>query len=91
MARLLEPLVGWLERGGDPWAACDQYWLARQTLMDEGASFEGSGWTFLSNLDTATDSYARDEDRTPYQIDDDRLRIEVEAALVGLRAIGLLD
>lgn len=87
--RLLEPVYGWLLRGGDAWQACDDYWLVRRSLMDEGASFEGPGWTFLSDIDVAMDSFSPDDHRTPYQIDEDQLRSEVTTAIEGLRALGL--
>ena len=87
--RLLEPVYEWLLRGGDAWRACDEYWLVRRSLIDEGASFEGPGWKFLSDIDVAIDSFSPDDDRTPYQIDEAQLRSEVTAAIGGLQALGL--
>jgi len=87
--QLLEPIYEWLLRGGDAWQAGDRYWLIRRSLMDEGASFEGPGWNFLSDIDVAIDSYSPGDGRTPYQIDEAQLRREVTLAIEGLRSLGL--
>jgi len=45
----------------------------------------------MSAIDTAMDVFNADPDRNPDEIDETQLRIEVEAALIGLRSVGLVD
>jgi hypothetical protein len=88
--RLLTPVVGWHEHGGDAWQVDLEYWARRRQLIEVGEQFAGHGADLLSQIDTAMDSFSPDPDRGPDQIDEDQLRQEVGAAIGGLRKIGLL-
>jgi len=87
---LVGPVVEWLRDGGDAWAMNLGYWDTRQKLMDMGETFGGPGAEFLSNVDTAMDSFSPDADRGPYQIDEAQLRLELDKAIGGLQALGYL-
>lgn len=89
--RLLAPAFAWLAGTRDPWEANLEYWRVRRELMDEGEVFGGPAGPYLSNIDTAMDSFSPDPDRDPDQIDEGQLRSEVEAAIAHLRELGLVE
>ena|SRR5438309_6646376 len=88
--RLLRPVLEWMKSGGDAWQMNLDYWTRRRELMDEGEVFEGPSGEYLSNIDTAMDSYSPHADRGSHQIDERRLKSELETAVRGLRDIGFL-
>jgi hypothetical protein len=87
---LLAPVLEWIQKGGDAWAMNLAYWDTRQELMDLGETFDGPPAEFLSNIDTAMDSYSPGPDRGSHQIDELQLRAEVAAAIDKLRQLGYL-
>lgn len=89
--RLLAPVFEWLAGTRDPWDMDLEYWRIRRELMDGGEMFDGPAASFLSNIDTAMDSFSPDSDRDPHQIDEAQLRAEVEGALSSLRKLGYVD
>ena len=86
--RLLVRVIDWVLDGGDTWKINLDYWEIRRQLMNEGEQFEGPVGSALSNIDTAMDAYSPDPDRGPDQIDDRRLRQELELAFEKLRGLG---
>jgi hypothetical protein len=77
-----------LVASGIPTAA----WRSTSCCSELGDVPVGPGWIFLSNIDTAMDVFNPDPGRDPDdEIDEMQLRTEVEAALLGLRSLGLLD
>ena len=53
--------------------------------MEQGQMFDGERATFLSNMDTAMDSFSPDPTRHSYQINRSQLKAELEAAIKGLQ------
>lgn len=78
---LLRPVFVWLQRGGDAEQVDLAYWDARRRLMKNGESFGGPGAEWLSNIDAAMDAYSTDPDPAPFEIDEQQLRREVQAAV----------
>lgn len=90
VGRLLGPVLAWLEHGGDAWELDLEYWRTHGALMEEGASLDGFGWELISNIDAAMDVFSPRPDRDPDEIDERQLRLELLAAVQGLRELGLL-
>ena len=88
---LLGPVFEWLAGRRDPWDMNLDYWRIRRELMDGGELFDGPPAQFLSNIDTAMDSFSLDPDRSPDEIDEAQLRSEVEAAILSLRRLGYVE
>jgi hypothetical protein len=88
--QLLVPVLSWIATGGDAWQMNLNYWEQRRRLMDEGEAFDGPASEYLSNIDTAMDSFSPKADRGWHQIDEAQLRSELETALDGIRRSGLL-
>jgi len=76
---------------GDPWQMDLEYWERRRQMMDEGETFDGPPGKYLSNIDTAMDSFTPAADRDSHQIDEAQLRVELDAAIGALKKIGYLD
>lgn len=89
--RLLVPVFEWLTGQRDAWDMDLEYWQIRRELMDGGELLDGSPAEFLSNIDTAMDSFSPDPDRNPDEIDETQLRSEVEAAIGRLRELGYVE
>lgn len=87
---LLAPVIEWMRDGGDAWSVNLSYWDTRRELMELGETFDGPAGEFLSNIDTAMDSFSPDADRGSHQIDEAQLKAELEVAIQRLRSLGYL-
>ena len=91
MDRLLAPVFAWFAGTRNAWDTSLEYWRVRRELMDAGEVFDAPAGTYLSNIDTAMDSFSPEPDRDPDQIDEAQLRFEVEVAIARLRELGLVE
>jgi hypothetical protein len=91
VARLLAPIFEWLAGRLDPWDMDLEYWRIRRELMAGGEVFDGPPAQFLSNIDTAMDSFSPEPDRSHPDIDEAQLRAEIEVAIARLRDLGYAE
>jgi hypothetical protein len=87
---LLQPVADWLDQGGDAWQMDLDYWATRHALLNSGEMLDGPASEFLSNIDTAMDSYNPDPDPEFHQIDEVQLRRELDQAIASLKKLGYL-
>jgi hypothetical protein len=87
---LVGPLIQWMETGGDAWEVNLSYWDTRRELMQVGEMFDGPAGEYLSNIDTAMDSFNPDADRGSHEIDEAQLKLELGNAIGRLRGLGYL-
>jgi hypothetical protein len=67
------------------------YWKTRHQMMEEGEYFGGVGGEVMSSLDVSMDRFDPNDDRSPDDIDETQLRVELLEAMERLRTLGLLD
>ncbi len=89
--RLVQPILDWLERGGDAWEMDIRYWEVRRELLEERSMVGTVPERILSDLDGTMDVFRPGPDRGELGIDEAQMRAEVTDSLARLRALGYLD
>jgi hypothetical protein len=82
---LVDLVVNWLRGAHDTSELRHDYFTLRRQRMSDGHQYSGKVAEFMSNIDTAVDSYSPSPDPNFSQIDEAQLRRELQAAIEGLR------
>lgn len=86
---LYQPLIAWLEIGGDPEPAIVEYWKRRRVLLSKIDAIDPGALAIYEGTDSLTDMYDPRASHL-YPVTEGELRAELARKVAAFRALGYL-
>jgi hypothetical protein len=87
---LFEPLIAWLDDGGDAETAIREYWRRRHLLLPKLNELDDEAMKIADPADSLTDLYDPTRAEWGYPVTEDQLRAGLTEIVASLRARGYL-